>query len=51
MATCLDSCIHLSQMQHGEIEAQGSHEELVQGDNSYKAMWQSMIKRDALVST
>jgi len=34
-----------------EIEAQSSHEELMQGDNSYKAMWQSMIQRDALVST
>ena len=47
----LTYCNQLVVMQHGEIEAQGSHEELVQGDNSYKAMWQSMIKRDALVST
>jgi ABC-type multidrug transport system fused ATPase/permease subunit len=32
-------------MTHGEIETQGSHEELIKGENSYKAMWQSMVQR------
>ena len=36
-------------MQHGEIEVTGSHEELVNGDNSYHRMWQSMLKRDTVV--
>ncbi len=33
-------------MQHGEIEAVGTHEELLASDNSYKAMWDAMLKRD-----
>jgi len=32
-------------MTQGEIEAQGSHEELIEGDNSYKAMCFSMTQR------
>jgi ABC-type transport system involved in Fe-S cluster assembly fused permease/ATPase subunit len=31
-------------MTQGEIEAQGSHEELIEGGNSYKAMWESMVR-------
>jgi subfamily B ATP-binding cassette protein HlyB/CyaB len=33
-------------MQHGAIEAVGTHDELLSGDNSYKAMWDAMLKRD-----
>ena len=32
-------------MTQSEIEAQGSHEELIEGDNSYKAMWESRVQR------
>ncbi len=38
----LTYCNQLVVMTQGEIEAQGSHEELIEGDNSYKAMWFSM---------
>jgi subfamily B ATP-binding cassette protein HlyB/CyaB len=41
----LTYCNQLVVMTHGEIEAQGSHEELIEGDNSYKAMYESMVKR------
>lgn len=43
----LSYCDRIIVMQQGEIEAVGSHEELLAGDNSYKAMWDSMLKRDA----
>jgi subfamily B ATP-binding cassette protein HlyB/CyaB len=41
----LTYCNQLVVMTNGEIEAQGSHEELIEGDNSYKAMYESMVKR------
>ena len=41
----LTYCNQLVVMTHGEIEIQGSHEELIQSENSYKAMWQSMVQR------
>jgi len=41
----LTYCNQLVVMTHGEIETQGSHEELIKGENSYKAMWQSMVQR------
>lgn len=41
----LTYCNQLVVMTHGEIEAQGTHEQLIEGDNSYKAMWLSMTQR------
>lgn len=43
----LSYCNRIVVMQKGEIEAVGSHDELLAGDNSYRAMWQAMLKRDA----
>ena len=37
----LSDCHKLIVMKDGEIEAQGTHQELVSQDNSYKAMWQA----------
>ena len=42
----LSYCHRLVVMKQGEIEAQGSHEELIKGDNSYRAMWQSLQIQD-----
>ncbi len=36
-------------MNHGEIEADGSHNELLKTENSYKRMWESMLKRDTVI--
>lgn len=43
----LSYCDRIVVMQKGEIEALGTHEELLDGTNSYKTMWQAMLKRDA----
>ena len=43
----LSYCDRIVVMQKGEIEAVGTHTELLAGDNSYKAMWDAMSKRDA----
>lgn len=43
----LSYCDRIVVMQKGEIEAIGTHKELLDGTNSYKTMWQAMLKRDA----
>lgn len=43
----LSYCHRIVVMQNGEIEAVGTHQELLTGENSYKAMWDAMLKRDS----
>ncbi|ATX75843.1 peptidase domain-containing ABC transporter [Reinekea forsetii] len=43
----LSYCDRIVVMQQGQIEVVGTHEELVTYENSYKAMWDAMLKRDA----
>jgi len=45
----LSYCQRLIVMRHGEIEADGEHAELLKTENSYKRMWQSMLKRDTVI--
>ncbi len=45
----LSYCQRLIVMNHGEIEADGSHNELLKTENSYKRMWESMLKRDTVI--
>ena len=42
----LSYCHRLVVMSQGEIETVGTHAELIMGENSYKVMWQSVVKRD-----
>ena len=46
----LSYCHQLIVMQEGKVEAQGSHEELIAGDNSYRTMWQSTQQRNTAVA-
>ena len=46
----LSYCQQLIVMKDGEIEAQGTHAQLVEQDNSYRAMWQA-TQRDTPVET
>ena len=45
----LSYCQRLIVMKHGEIEADGAHADLLKSENSYKRMWESMIKRDTVI--
>lgn len=42
----LSYCDRIVVMQAGTIEAVGTHSELLESDNSYHRMWQSMLRRD-----
>lgn len=43
----LSYCERLIVIENGRIEADGSHTELLRSENSYKRMWESMLRRDA----
>ncbi|NRA87333.1 MAG: peptidase domain-containing ABC transporter [Rhizobiales bacterium] len=45
----LSYCQRLIVMGHGKIEADGSHHELLEFENSYKRMWESMLKREVII--
>lgn len=45
----LSYCQRLIVMDQGAIEASGTHTELLGFDNSYKRMWESMLKRDTII--
>lgn len=47
----LSYCQQLIVMKDGKIEARGTHDELLAGDNSYHAMWLSMQQRDSAQPT
>lgn len=46
----LSYCQQLVVMKNGEIEATGSHDELIKEPNSYQKMWESMNKRNDFVA-
>lgn len=45
----LSYCQRLIVIRNGEVEADGAHAELLKTENSYKRMWESMLKRDTLI--
>lgn len=44
----LSYCDRIVVMKNGEIEAFGSHDELLTSENSYKDMWEAMLKRESV---